>query len=544
MRFTLGVVMLARAFAQSSLDPAALLARQEQEINRHRSYQFTEETSTTVRTQRMDMPPMNSTTVTQAVNPGKLRTEVTSSGLPGGITLVTVSDGSQTWTYMPLLNQYTHTQDGDTGGPGGEDVPDGITAAAKVTGAELLEIDGEQHDCWVLESSVKELTAPPQNTRMQDAAYKVWIDKQLGIQWKTSFSAKVQAMAAAPPVETSVTITIHSLKFDLDLPDSLFVFTPPPGAKETAELVPGMQAMRAGAAPRKPAASKEPPAVEPPAVAVAGDPQAFIPDLRPIHQVDPVRPAGAGDLQGLVHVLATIDATGAVTHTEALSGREIFRPAAIDAVNQWGFHPVLRDGHAVAAYTELTVDFLLDNQTEGTDISFDVAEEMHAQQRIAELAEKFPRSPEQVLADTEEQQRGATGVERLFALPKLARQALEAGDLVKASGYATELLETAKDFKDVDGTGTAAFNANTVLGRIALRQGSVSQAREYLLESAKMAPSEFEPLAPDFTLARELLAQGERDAVIEFLTACKGFWKSGAEQLDGMIASVRGGQTF
>ena len=50
-------------------------------------------------------------------------------------------------------------------------------------------------------------------------------------------------------------------------------------------------------------------------------------------------------------------------------------------------------------------------------------------------------------------------------------------------------------------------------------------------------------LLPDDKQLQEL-DKGERDAVIEFLTACKSSWKSGAERLDGMIASVRNRQTF
>lgn len=120
---------------------------------------------------------------------------------------------------------------------------------------------------------------------------------------------------------------------------------------------------------------------------------------------------------------------------------------------------------------------------------------------------------------------------------------MAAGDFGKASSYATELLQRAQENKAY--SGDAVYTGNAVLGLVALRQGSVSQARQYLLDAGKTTGSPMlGSFGPDFTLARELLDQGEKDAVLEFLTECRGFWKSGAEQLDAMIQSVRKGEKF
>ena len=566
MRYILGFLILVPAFAQSSQDASALLARQAEELQRHHSYQFTQDMQMNISMPGIPMPAITYSTVTQAVNPGKMRTEAQIPGMGG---MISVSDGTQTWMYMPLLKQYTRIDDSTAGnitsGIGMPDLPDAkdLAANAKVTGSELLEVDGQQHDCWVLESRVDRLAAPGQAAAMQDAVLTYWVDKTLGLQLKMSMSGKVQASAATPPMEMRMVTTTHSLKFDEALPDSLFVFTPPADAKETKELFPGMQAALGTASPK--ASAPKPPA--------PGEPEAFIPRLSPIHRVEPVYPpeARSKGLQGFVEVLLTLDPTGAVVNAEPLSGPDALRPAALDAVKQWAFRPAVRNGHAVAAYTDVSVDFspewdvvrrmeALSKSNGNTvpddapgvglepvtvrsavkvdDLGFDFAAEMKGQQRIQELTAKFPRTPEQVLADTQDQQRGATGIERQSALPDLARQALDAGELAQASSYATELLQTASD-------GTETYTGNTILGLVALREGSVSQARQYLLESAKTRASrEFDPFGPDFTLARELLAKGERDAVLEFLTLAKGFWKSGTEQLDGMLATVRSGKTF
>ncbi len=42
-------------------------------------------------------------------------------------------------------------------------------------------------------------------------------------------------------------------------------------------------------------------------------------------------------------------------------------------------------------------------------------------------------------------------------------------------------------------------------------------------------------------LAKELLDKGERDAVLEFFTLCKAFWKDRAKQLDEWSDTVRKG---
>ena len=93
--------------------------------------------------------------------------------------------------------------------------------------------------------------------------------------------------------------------------------------------------------------------------------------------------------------------------------------------------------------------------------------------------------------------------------------------------------------------GDAVYTGNMVLGLVALRQDNVPQARLYLRESGKTPGSPvLDSFGPDFTLARELLAKGERDAVLEFVTLCRSFWKLGADRLDAMDAAIKNGGTF
>jgi len=87
--------------------------------------------------------------------------------------------------------------------------------------------------------------------------------------------------------------------------------------------------------------------------AIAAEPedprvQAFIPLLNPAARVAVVYPESARlqDSVGMVQVLVTFDLTGKVTRAEALTGPGELRQAATDAVRQWTYRPVIRNGQA------------------------------------------------------------------------------------------------------------------------------------------------------------------------------------------------------
>jgi thiol-disulfide isomerase/thioredoxin len=46
---------------------------------------------------------------------------------------------------------------------------------------------------------------------------------------------------------------------------------------------------------------------------------------------------------------------------------------------------------------------------------------------------------------------------------------------------------------------------------------------------------------PDWKLAAELLAHGEKDAVLTYIDLCRKFWKTGASRLDSWVSSIRAG---
>jgi hypothetical protein len=197
---------------------------------------------------------------------------------------------------------------------------------------------------------------------------------------------------------------------------------------------------------------------------------------------------------------------------------------------------VIRNGVPVFAYTQTTVNFT-DFSKPVKPVLPDMHDEMAVLNRINALVERFPRTPQQELADLEQDL--GTGEERSFALPQLAKAALKADALDRAAAYANDLLRSSSADPIY---GQAVHDGNLVLGMIALRHGDVPQARRYLLESAKTKGSPtLDSFGPNMLLAKALLEKGERDAVLEYFESCRSFWTMGAAQLDAWAATVRGG---
>ena len=512
MRFVVCMLVASQAFAQTYPDAAGLLTGREAALERYRSYEFTADST-------MFQFPM--TVTLQALNPGKKRMEVKTAGM---VSTLVISDGQSSWMYMPLTKEYLKASASDPELQGmmsstsfGLPYDTPPTGSAKVLRSESVAVDGQQRDCWVIESRQDKAE------RLTDIVFDAWIEKATGIQLKTTFSAKAAATGAVPAQEVRTVTAIRSMKFNTDLPDSLFAFTPPEGAKDISDT------LGASAAPSAPAEPKPERAKQP------GDPEAFVPFLNPIARAEPaeITDAGGQRLEGTIETIVTIDPNGFVSDVDVTSGPKGLRDAAVAAVKQWKYRPVMRDGHAVFAYTDASVIF--GNAKPDQDLS----EQISGADRRRDLMAQFPRTPEQTLADSEDQARVLSGDDRLTALPDLAKQAYAVGDLSKASSYAMESLAAPESFWNY---GAATYTGNMVLGLVALKRGNVADAKRYLLESGKTKGSPvLDSFGPDFTLAHALLDAGDRETVAEFLTECKGFWTMGTQdgRLDTMIAEAR-----
>lgn len=101
----------------------------------------------------------------------------------------------------------------------------------------------------------------------------------------------------------------------------------------------------------------------------------------------------------------------------------------------------------------------------------------------------------------------------------LARAAFHANQPEKARRYANELLALST-------SGKAIHDGNLVLGLVALKEGSVEQAKTYLLASAEVLDGPtITTSGPNMSLAQALLQQGEKEVVLEFFQLVGKFWK-------------------
>jgi TonB family protein len=278
--------------------------------------------------------------------------------------------------------------------------------------------------------------------------------------------------------------------------------------------------------------------------------RAYVPFLAPLQQTQPDYPDAARPqgVEGEVHLLVTVDAQGNVTGAEPLAGPAVLRAAAVAAVKQWKFRPVIRDGRPVPAMTDQFVLFFdLRNPKGGRSRAPNFEEQEAADRRLMDLERQLPRSPEQKLADLEQDSGGGDAMRRFYALNRMAKAALDcdaAGAAAKAAAYAEELLAAAPQHPSDWNYGNALHDGHTVLGRLALRQGDVARAREQLLASASTPGSpQLRSFGPTMWLAKELLDKGEKDAVLEYLTLCRSFWPTGVTNLSAWSQAVRDGRT-
>jgi len=139
-----------------------------------------------------------------------------------------------------------------------------------------------------------------------------------------------------------------------------------------------------------------------------------------------------------------------------------------------------------------------------------------------------------------------------------AKAALEAGENDKAKDYALKALRIADEVaarqakrgwlkpRDYGAVPTVDFNANFVLGRLAILQGDVRSAERYLLASGQTSgDAVLRTVGPNMSLALELLKRGDdksRETVKEFIQEIKRLWEK-PDIFDKWLLEVSAGGT-
>jgi hypothetical protein len=148
----------------------------------------------------------------------------------------------------------------------------------------------------------------------------------------------------------------------------------------------------------------------------------------------------------------------------------------------------------------------------------------------------YPRS---CLVQSEMRLANAEPEHRVYLLQSLPTIALKAEDPAKAESFARELLSI-PDLAERSGEGV--YCANYALGVLALKRDDVAAAKQYMLEAARTSGSlRLGLVGPETWLAKELLARGEREAVLEYLERCRSFWTRQDGAIDRWQNAIRGG---
>jgi hypothetical protein len=128
----------------------------------------------------------------------------------------------------------------------------------------------------------------------------------------------------------------------------------------------------------------------------------------------------------------------------------------------------------------------------------------------AKLALALPQNPEN----------------RFYLLTKAQMEAFECEEFDLARSYAIEDLEMAPRFAHDWNYGNAIHNGHVVLGRLAVLHGDLETAdRELLLAGQTPGSPQLDSFGPNMTLAKELLAHGQRQTVLNYFDECHMFWK-------------------
>ena len=123
----------------------------------------------------------------------------------------------------------------------------------------------------------------------------------------------------------------------------------------------------------------------------------------------------------------------------------------------------------------------------------------------------------------------STDIAKDALLSNLAQSAQVAGDTEKAKQYAKQMLnQVGSDWN----SGNKVHYANITLGKIALADGDIETAGQYLIKAGKTKGSpQLNSFGPDFSLAKALLEKEQNKVVLEYLDLCGNFWVLGKDRL-------------
>ena len=136
----------------------------------------------------------------------------------------------------------------------------------------------------------------------------------------------------------------------------------------------------------------------------------------------------------------------------------------------------------------------------------------------------------------------ATEQERFYALNDVAKESFVVGKIEDARKYARELLALLPRFPGDWNYGNAVQDGNLVLGRIAVHEGRIDDAKQRLIKAGNSPGSpQMDSFGPNMSLAKDLLEKGEQDVVLQYFELCSNFWQMDYGKLNQWTRDVKAG---
>jgi hypothetical protein len=135
---------------------------------------------------------------------------------------------------------------------------------------------------------------------------------------------------------------------------------------------------------------------------------------------------------------------------------------------------------------------------------------------------------------------------RFLCLGQAAKKSLAVGRTEDARQFAKDMLVWDDKFSRgaaAKANGDVVHDANLVLGRIAVDEGHIEQAKRHLLAAGKSTGSPvLSSFGPNMSLANDLLGKGEQETVLQYLELCRKLWTSGGGKLDEWVKDIHAGR--
>jgi thiol-disulfide isomerase/thioredoxin len=111
-----------------------------------------------------------------------------------------------------------------------------VHLAQKTVGEETITIDGQKHDCWIVQTDIGSVEMPgAMGAKLNGGKVTSWIDKKLLLDLQSDATMNM-SMAGGISTETHIKTVKKDLQIDGAIADATFAFTPPDGAKQVDKM--------------------------------------------------------------------------------------------------------------------------------------------------------------------------------------------------------------------------------------------------------------------------------------------------------------------